>query len=50
MPWTAASAKRHDKQAKTAKLKRKWAHIANSVLESTGSDARAIKAANAKTG
>lgn len=50
MPWTAKQATKHDKQAKTAKQKRRWAHIANSVLKSTGSEARAVKAANAKTG
>lgn len=49
MPWTAASAAKHDKAAKTPKLRRKWAHIANSVLKATGSDVKAIKAANSKT-
>ena len=50
MPWTAASATKHDKGAKTPKLKRKWAHIANSVLKKTGSEARAIRAASSKVG
>ena len=50
MPWTAKDATKHDKGAKTPKLKRKWAHIANSVLKQTGSEAKAIRAASAKTG
>ena len=50
MPWKPSQATKHDKQAKTPKLKRKWAHIANSVLESTGSEARAIRAASSKVG
>lgn len=47
MPWTPKDAYRHTKAASTPKLQRQWAHVANSVLESTGDDARAIREANA---
>jgi hypothetical protein len=50
MPWTAAEATSHTKSANTAKKKRQWAHVANSMLESTGSEAKAIKAANSAVG
>ena len=46
MPWTPADAAKHDKDASTAKKKRQWARVANSVLQRTGDDARAIRAAN----
>lgn len=47
MPWTPKDAYRHTKAASTPKLQRMWSHIANSVLESSGDEARAIREANA---
>ena len=50
MPWTPRDARKHDKQAKTAKSSRQWSHIANAVLAKTGDEARAIRAANSVVG
>ena len=47
MPWTAASAFRHDKSAKSPASKRQWAATANAILKRTGDDARAIRGASA---
>lgn len=47
MPWTARDAFRHTKKADTPHRKRMWADVANSVLADTGSDEKAIRAANA---
>ena len=46
MPWLPADAPRHTKKAKSAKAKRQWAHVADSVLAKTGDDALAIREAN----
>ncbi len=47
MPWTPKDATRHTKKAKSPKAKRQFAKVANKVLERTGDEGRAIKAANA---
>ena len=47
MPWESKDAPRHTKRAKSAKAKRQWRHVANSMLERGYSEARAIRAANA---
>lgn len=47
MPWTAKDAYRHTKKANTPALQAQWSAVANSVLEKTGDDARAIREANA---
>lgn len=47
MPWTPRDAYRHTKTASTPLLQRQWAHVANSALERTGDEARAIREANA---
>ena len=47
MPWSEADAKRHTKSARSAKAKRQWSIVANSILERTGNEARAIRGANA---
>lgn len=47
MPWDAEDAARHTKKAKTPKSKRAFAHAANSVLERTGDEGRAVRAGNA---
>ena len=46
MPWGTSDASRHTKKAKGRKQQRQWAEVANSMLESTGDEARAIRAAN----
>jgi hypothetical protein len=47
MPWGPEDAKRHTKKAKSAKAKRQFSHVANSILERTGDEGRAIRGANA---
>lgn len=47
MPWTAADAPQHTKQATTEALRRLWAKVANEALERGESDASAIRQANA---
>lgn len=47
MPWTPRDAYRHTKKASTPNTQRQWAHVANSILESSGDEARAIREANA---
>lgn len=47
MPWSRNSqVKKHTRKAKTAKRKRQWRHIANSMLERGKSEGAAIRAAN----
>ena len=46
MPWTAKDAQRHTKKAKSAKAKRQWAHVADSVLTKTGDEGLAVREAN----
>jgi len=46
MPWSSTDAKRHTHKAKSAKQRRQWAHVANSVLKRTGDEGRAVAAAN----
>ena len=50
MPWNASDALRHTKKAKSAKKKRQWSDVANSVLSRTGDEASAIRQANAVVG
>lgn len=47
MPWTPGDATRHTHKARSAKAKRAFAHAANSVLERTGDEGRAVRAGNA---
>ncbi len=47
MPWTAKDATRHTKKARTAKQKRQFAHVANSMLRRGASEGASIRAANA---
>ena len=47
MPWSGKDATRHTKKATTPKSKRAFAHAANSVLERTGDEGRAVRAGNA---
>jgi hypothetical protein len=47
MPWGPEDASRHTKKARTPKSKRAFAHAANSVLERTGDEGRAVRAGNA---
>jgi hypothetical protein len=46
MPWSPTDAKRHDKKAKSPKAQRQWSDVANSVLEKTGDEGRAVREAN----
>ena len=46
MPWTAGDASGKTKKAKSAKSKREWADVANSVLKKTGDEGRAVREAN----
>lgn len=48
MPWTAADAQKHDNDANSPAKSKKWARIANSVLQRTGDEAQAIRVANSK--
>jgi len=46
-PWTPSNGPaRHTKKAKSAKSKREWADVANSVLAKTGDEGRAVREAN----
>lgn len=47
MPWQPEDAFRHDHKADTPHLQRLWSEVANSVLEETGDEGRAIRSANA---
>ncbi len=48
MPWSSGDATRF-KKGLSEKQSRKWAHVANSTLLRTGSEAAAIRAANGVT-
>lgn len=50
MPWKSSDATRFTKQADTAKKKRQWKHVANSMLRRGYSESRAIRAANTIAG
>jgi len=46
MPWTPKDAPAHNRNA-TGKRARQWADVANSVLQHTGDEGRAVREANA---
>ena len=46
MPWGSKDAKRHTKKAKSSKGRRQWSHVANSILERTGDEGRAVRGAS----
>jgi hypothetical protein len=46
MPWASRDVSKHNKSVKSPKRKRQWSSVANSILEKTGDDARAIRGAN----
>lgn len=46
MPWTAKDAAGKTKKAKSAKAKRQWKDVANSVLARTGDEGLAVREAN----
>lgn len=46
MPWNPKDAKRFTKKAKSAKKKRQWSHVADSMLKRGESEGAAIRAAN----
>lgn len=45
MPWEPEDAPRHAHKAGTAHLCKLWSQVANSVLEETGDEGRAVRAA-----
>lgn len=45
MPWSPEDATRHTKKANTPSKRRQWKEVANNVLEKTGSEERAMRAA-----
>lgn len=47
MPWDAKDASKFTKKARSGVAKRQWKDVANSVLKRGGSEASAIKQANA---
>ena len=46
MPWNGRDAKRHTHKAKSKKARRQWSKVANSVLQRTGDEGAAVRAAN----
>lgn len=50
MPWKPKDATRHTKKARSAKSKKQWSKVANSVLGKTGDEGRAVREANAVAG
>jgi hypothetical protein len=46
MPWKPADAKAKTSKASTPKKQRQWSDVANSVLERTGDEGRAVRSAN----
>lgn len=46
MPWKAGDAARHTKKVRSARSKKQWKEVANSVLRSTGDEGRAVREAN----
>lgn len=50
MPWKPSDATRFTKKASTAKKKRQWSRVANSMLKQGHSESRAIRAANTIAG
>ena len=50
MPWKPSDAKRHDKDAKSSKAARQWAHVANSAMKRGDSDGVAIRKASGVVG
>ena len=50
MPWGAKDATRFTRKARSAKSKRQFAHVANSMLGRGKSEGAAIRAANAVVG
>lgn len=47
MPWDTSDAVMKTQKATTAPLKRAWAVTANSVLDKTGDEGKAVRIANA---
>lgn len=47
MPWNPKDARRHTRKAGSPKRAKQWSAVANSVLERTGDEGRAVRTANA---
>lgn len=48
MPWQPKDAAKHTKAAQSDQQKKKWAEIANAVLERDGDEGKAIRIANSR--
>lgn len=46
MPWGYGDAQKHTHKATSAKAKRQWSDVANSVLSSSGDEGKAVRIAN----
>jgi hypothetical protein len=46
VPWTTQDVGKKNSKVKSAKRRKQWVDVANSVLKRTGDDATAIKEAN----
>jgi hypothetical protein len=46
MPWKPGDAQAKTRKASTPKKQRQWSEVANSVLERTGDEGRAVRTAN----
>ncbi len=46
MPWTPKDAQAKTRKASSPKKRRQWSEVANSVLERTGDEGRAVRTAN----
>ncbi len=46
-PWGPNDAVRHTKRASSPHAQEVWAHVANSVLQDSGDEGRAVREANA---
>lgn len=46
MPWKYTDAVSHTKKARSSAQKEEWSSVANSVLDKSGDDAKAIRIAN----
>lgn len=50
MPWTPNDAIKHTHKAMSAKSRRQWAHVANSVLQRGADEGTAVREANGVVG
>ena len=46
MPWSPKDSMKHTKKANTEAKRKKWARIANGVLQESGDEGKAVRLAN----